>query len=48
MTVEMLQQIVNTITQCFSIAFPFALIFMICQKVSNIMIAFIAGKSVRF
>lgn len=48
MTVEQLQQIIDVITQCFAVAFPFALIFMICQKVSNIMIAFIAGKSVRF
>lgn len=48
MTVEQLQQIINVITQCFSVAFPFALVFMICQKISNIMIAFIAGKSVKF
>lgn len=44
MTVEQLQQIIDLITQCFAVAFPFALIFMICQKASNIMIAFIAGS----
>lgn len=48
MTVEQLQQIIDTLTQCFSIAFPFALVFMICQKICNIMISMIAGKTVKF
>lgn len=48
MTATQLQQIIDTITQCFSVAFPFALIFMIVQKLCNIMIAFIAGKVVKF
>lgn len=40
--------VIDVVSQIFMIAFPIALIFMICQKLVFIFTSFIAGKQVKF
>lgn len=45
---EMIQLIIETICNILWIAFPFALIFMLIQKIINIFVRFVFGKEVKF
>lgn len=40
--------VMTTIASLMAIAFPIALVFMICQKVIGIFVAFVFGKEVTF
>lgn len=42
------QVIINMLVNVMTIAFPIALIFMICQKLISIVVGFIFGKEVKF
>lgn len=42
------QIIVNLVANMMIIAFPIAMIFMICQKLIGIFIAFVFGKEISF
>lgn len=42
------QIVVEMLVNIMTIAFPIALIFMICQKIIGIFVAFVMGKDVSF
>jgi hypothetical protein len=42
------QIVVEMVVNIMTIAFPIALIFMICQKITGIFVAFVMGKDVSF
>ena len=47
MTVDY-QIVVDLVTNIMLVAFPIALIFMICQKITGIFISFVLGKEINF
>ena len=47
MTVDY-QIVVDLVTNIMLVAFPIALIFMICQKITGIFISFVFGKEINF
>ena len=42
------QTVVEVMVNIMTVAFPIALIFMICQKLTGIFISFVMGKEVNF
>lgn len=42
------QVVVNLVTSIMLVSFPIALIFMICQKLVGIFVAFVFGKEISF
>lgn len=42
------QIVIETCCEILLVSFPFALVFMICQKIINIVIRFVFGKEVKF
>lgn len=42
------QVVIDLVTNIMTVAFPIALIFMICQKIIGLFVSFVFGKEVTF